>query len=135
MYREYRSFAVAKTGILSQKNVSYNHSALGRYIGTVVDRAERSLSAGTRVHGVEVVDKSLHRLIGGFIGLLNAGFVAELLNFRNLSIVAVFFEILSFGSSVFICHGKRRLQALIFKLVKIVLDIVFCVINAVKQLQ
>ena len=38
-------------------------AALGRGVGTVVDRAEHNLVAAARVDGVHIVDEGLHRLM------------------------------------------------------------------------
>ena len=57
-------FAMAQTGIQRQQDVSDDHSALGGGVGAVVNRGEGGLRTGTGVHGVEVVDKALHGLIG-----------------------------------------------------------------------
>ena len=59
---------MTQTGVGRQQDVSDDHSTLRGGIGAVVDGAERSSRACTGVHGVQVVDKALHRLIGVTVG-------------------------------------------------------------------
>ena len=69
---EYGGLAVAKAGILREEGVPDDHAAFGRGVGSVVDGAEGHLRAGTAVHGVQVVNKSFHGLIGVFVGLCDS---------------------------------------------------------------
>ena len=59
---------VSQTGIQRQQNVADHHPAFGSGIGAVVDGGEGSLGAGTGVHGVQVMDKALHGLLGIPVG-------------------------------------------------------------------
>ena len=68
--RENAGFAMAQTRIGRFQNVADDHTALGAGVGTVVDAAERRLRARTGVHGVQVVHKALHRLVGVAVGAL-----------------------------------------------------------------
>ena len=63
-------FAVAKARLGGQKNVAHYHAAFWRGIHAIVDGGERHLRARAAVHGVEVVDKRLHGLIGRLVGFL-----------------------------------------------------------------
>ena len=62
--------AVAKARLGGQKDVAHDHAALGRGIHAVVDGGEGHLRARAAVHGVEVMDKRLHGLIGRLVGFL-----------------------------------------------------------------
>ena len=70
--------AMAQTGFQSQQDVADDHAALGGGVGTVVDGGEGSLCAGTGVHGVQVMYKALHGLLGVPVGLAE-GAVSDLL--------------------------------------------------------
>ena len=63
-------FAVAQARVLGQKDIADGHAALGAGVGAVVDAAEGGLGAGAAVHGVQVVHKALHGLVGVAVGLL-----------------------------------------------------------------
>ena len=65
--REDRRLAVSESRLCGEQEVLDDHAAFRSRVGSEVDRAERHLSAGSRVHGVEVVDKSLHSLIGHLV--------------------------------------------------------------------
>ena len=69
LHREDRRFAVAEALLGRLEQVADGHAALGRRIGAVVQRAERHLRAGARIHRVQVVDERLHRLLRGVVRL------------------------------------------------------------------
>ena len=79
--REDGGFPVAQTGLRGQQQVADHHAGFGGSVGAVVYGAERHLGAGPGVHGVQVVDKSLHSLVGAFvcfpIGLIRRVFVGR----------------------------------------------------------
>lgn len=56
--------AVTQAGIQRQQNVADDHAAFRGCVSAVVNGGEGRLSACPGVHGVEVVDKALHSLIG-----------------------------------------------------------------------
>ena len=62
--RENAGLAVSESGIQCQKHIAHRHAAFRRHIGAIVDRGEGGLSAGTGMHGVQVVHEALHRLEG-----------------------------------------------------------------------
>ena len=74
-------FPVAQAGFRSQQQVADHHAGLRGSVGAVVYGTERHLGAGPGVHGVQVVDKSLHSLVGAFvcfpIGLIRRVFVGR----------------------------------------------------------
>ena len=63
-------FAVAQARVLRQQDVADGHAALGGGVGAVVNAAEGGLGAGAGVHGVQVVHKAFHGLVGVPVGLL-----------------------------------------------------------------
>ena len=75
--REDRHFAVAQSLDGRGEQFADDHAAFGRSVRSVVHRAEYHLIAASRVHRVEVVDKTFHRLVGipagRFVGLLPYG--------------------------------------------------------------
>ena len=81
--REDAGLAVTQAGIGGQQDVFDDHSALRRGIGAVVDRAKWGLCTGSRVHGVEVVDKALHRLIGVAVGFAGGAVARNLHQTRS----------------------------------------------------
>ena len=76
--------AVAQARVGGQQNVLDDHPSLRGGVGAVVDRAERGLRAGAGVHGVQVVDKALHRLIGVTVGLAGRAVTGNLHQSRRL---------------------------------------------------
>ena len=69
VYGKNTGLAVAQTGIQCQKHIADGHSALRRGVGAVIDGGEGGLGTGTGVHGIQIVDKALHGLLGVTIGL------------------------------------------------------------------
>ena len=69
LYREDRSLAVAESGVGGFEQALHDESALRRRVHAVVQRAERNLRSGARVHSVEIVYQRLHSLIGRALGL------------------------------------------------------------------
>ena len=67
--REDRGLAVAQTRLGGEQQALHDQSALRRGVRAVVERRERNLCAGAGVHGVQVVNQRLHRLIGRTLGL------------------------------------------------------------------
>ena len=82
---EDRGFAVAQARLRGQENVFHDHAALGAGVHAVVDGGKGRLSAGAGMHGVQIVDESLHGLISGPVRLLHRPEMGEfLLLFRLL---------------------------------------------------
>ena len=79
--------------------------------------------------------KRLHRLVGGFVGLFDRGFVCKLLYLGNLFIRAVFFELLRFCVLISIAHVEQRHQALVLKLAHILPYEICCVFDTVQKLK
>ena len=77
--RENRRFTETESRLLRKQYVLYHHSAFGRDVRTVVDRAERSLRSRTRMHRVEVVDERFHSLEGRPVSLARRLFGRECL--------------------------------------------------------
>ena len=71
--------AVAQASLGGEHDVLHDHAALGAGVHAVVDGGEGGLGTCTGVHGVQVVDQSLHGLVGGPVGLLHSPVVGELL--------------------------------------------------------
>ena len=67
LHGEDRRLAVAESLLRREQEVLHDHAAFGRRVRAVVDRAERHLCARARVHRVEVVYESLHRLEGRIV--------------------------------------------------------------------
>ena len=67
--REDRRLALAQAALGHQQQVAHDHAPLRGGIHAVVDRGERRLRARAGMHGVQVVDERLHRLIGATLRL------------------------------------------------------------------
>ena len=67
--REDRRLAIAQPGAGGLQQAAHHQPGLRARVGAVVDRGERRLGTGARVHRVEVGDEGLHRLVGGPFGL------------------------------------------------------------------
>ena len=59
-----------ETGVECKQHIAHGHPAFRGGVGSVIDGGKRGLGTGTGVHGVQVVDKALHRLIGILVGPL-----------------------------------------------------------------
>ena len=66
---EDRGLAVAQPRLGRQEQLPHDHPRLRRDVRAVIDRGERRLRPGARVHRVEVGDEGLHRLVGESFGL------------------------------------------------------------------
>ena len=114
--REDRRFAVSQTGFRSEQHVPYDHAAFRGSVHAVVDGRERSLRAGSGMHGVEVVDESFHRLvrflIRFLIGLLGGEFLGLL---DLLGGKADLLQLFRFFKSVFLALFDGSREALLFQ--------------------
>ena len=70
--REDRGLPAAQTGFGSLQQAMHHHPRLRAGVGAVIDRRERGLRPGSRIHGVEVGDEGLHRLVGLTTRLLDS---------------------------------------------------------------
>ena len=81
--------AVSKARLLGQQHIFDDHPALGGGVGAVVEGAERRLRARAGVHGVQIQNQPLHRLVGGAFGFLIGIFLRKALGaFGGLFLVA-----------------------------------------------
>ena len=111
LYREYGRLAVAETRFGRKKQILDEHSALGRSIHAVVYGRERYLCARTRVHGVEVVHKRFHCLIGGALGFRIRVFSCEFLSsFYGLFVYLTGLQRLRLELCIVVVSGKRGLE-------------------------
>ena len=69
LHRENGGFPVSQTGLCGQQQVPDHHPALFGGVGAIVQRAEGHLGTCPGIHGIQVVNQSLHGLIGGLVGL------------------------------------------------------------------
>ena len=67
--REDRGLPATQPCLGGLQQAAHGHPRLRASVGTVVDRREWRLRSGPRVHGVEVSDEGLHRLVGLASGL------------------------------------------------------------------
>ena len=81
MNGENRSFSIAQAGFCGKQNIPNHHAALGSGIHAVINGAERDLSARPGMHSVQVVDESLHRLVGRPVGFRTGVLKSKFLNF------------------------------------------------------
>ena len=75
--REDRGFAVAQPAGRGQQQVLDYHAALRRGVQPVVHGTEGDLCPGSGMHGVQVVDKGFHGLVGLLIHFFFSGFTDE----------------------------------------------------------
>ena len=61
--REDRCFAMTESCFCSKQKLLNSKTTFPRCICAIVNRAERNLSAGTGMHGIQIMDKPLHSLI------------------------------------------------------------------------
>ena len=66
--RENRRLALTQTALGHQQQMTHDHAALWRGIHAIVDRGERRLRTRAGMHGIQVMDECLHRLIGAAFG-------------------------------------------------------------------
>ena len=76
---EDRGFAAAQSRLGCQKNIADDHSAFQCGVHAVIDGAEWDLGTCTGVHGVQVMYKGLHGLIGRAFGFFLSLFKGEFL--------------------------------------------------------
>ena len=104
-------FAETEPRLFGKQDVLDDHPALGRSVGAVVDRAERSLRAGTGVHRVEVVDERLHRLEGRPVRLAVGVVLGELLRLAEV-VVGDVLERLALRLVILLAACKAGIHAL-----------------------
>ena len=112
--REDRGLAVAQARLRGQQHVAHDHAALGRNVHAVVDGREGDLRARAGVHGVQVVDQGLHRLVGGAVRLLFGVGLGKVLHLVDeVRIQALREQQLLFALAVVLAAGQLRVQALL----------------------
>ena len=104
-------FAVAQPRFGGQQHVFDHHPPLRRGVQSVVDRAEGDLRAGAGMHGVEVMYKRLHGLVGGAVGFGHGTLADEFLNLaRKRRVAQPFGQHAGFRLAVAVAVRQVRLR-------------------------
>ena len=111
---EDRRLTAAKPGLRGEQQVFHHKTALRRGIHAVVNGGKRRLRAGAGLHGVQIVDKRFHGLIGRAVRLLRSAAGGKFLRAADIALHAAegSLELCRLGIVIGLLPGKRRSQAL-----------------------
>ncbi|MPM10990.1 hypothetical protein SDC9_57328 [bioreactor metagenome] len=82
--------AVPKASFGGKEQIFHHHAALRRGVHAVINGGEGRLSPCPGMHGIKVVDKGLHCLIGGPVGLFDRAEVGKGLSLFHLFLTSEF---------------------------------------------